>query len=45
MISSTAALEGAHTSNLLMPDVSSIEIIPVIVWVLPVPGFKNDIYL
>ena len=41
MISSTAALDGAQIKSFLTPDVSSIDTIPVIVWVLPVPGYKN----
>ena len=37
-ISSIAAFDGAHTISFLAPESRSIEIIPVIVCVLPVPG-------
>ena len=39
MISSTAAFDGAQIRSFFTPDVKSMETIPVIVCVLPVPGY------
>ena len=38
IISSIAAFEGAHTIILETPELNNIDIIPVIVYVYPVPG-------
>ena len=37
-----AAFEGAQTSIFWTPLWISIEMIPVIVWVFPVPGYISD---
>ena len=41
IISSIAEFEGAQTNIFLTPELSSIDNIPVMQCVLPVPGYKN----
>jgi|LauGreDrversion4_2_1035121.scaffolds.fasta_scaffold514163_2 hypothetical protein len=44
-ISSMAALDGAHIRILSTPEQISIEIIPEIVCVFPVPGYINELVM